>query len=301
MAYERRSFAGAAVSTTLGAGINAAAMSFTIASATGWPDGSSGDFFVVVDRGGAAEEKIRCASRSGTTVTVATSGRGADGTSAASHSSGESVEHSFSAVDANEANKAVAETVGKVTTKGDLLVGTAANALARVGVGANGVPLVGASGQTAGAQFSTLAEAAYAAGTIPRSAVKAEAWTSFTPTFVNLTIGNGTSQGIYERRGNTVDLQIHVTLGSTSSVGSSAGIDLPVTASTTITSQSGGASYFDNSLSTVEIGFCMVTAVAPAVLSLRTEGTGSGLLAAGNPFAWGTSDQIRAWIRYETA
>jgi hypothetical protein len=62
----------------------------------------------VIGRGLATEEKILCSSRSGNTITVysdgITTGRGADGTTIASHSNNAEIEHIFTATDADEAN-----------------------------------------------------------------------------------------------------------------------------------------------------------------------------------------------------
>ncbi len=140
-AYSRRDFEGAAAATTLTAGITSGDTTFTVASAAGWPDASNGDFFVVIGRGTASEEKIRCASRSSTTITVQTAGRGSDGTSAASHSSGDAVEHCLTALDLDEANNAVKQTLGTVTTAGDILYATGAGALTRLGLGSSGLAL----------------------------------------------------------------------------------------------------------------------------------------------------------------
>lgn len=79
-------YVGAAKKTELASSITGADPSFTIVDATGWPDGSTGKWVVVIDPGATTEEKILCASRSGTTVTVDT--RGYDGTAAVSHASG---------------------------------------------------------------------------------------------------------------------------------------------------------------------------------------------------------------------
>ena len=74
-----------------------------------WPTGVSGrPFFIVVGRNTPSEEKMLCASRSGNVITVVNTGlsvgRGADDTPIISHSIGETVEHIFTATDANEAN-----------------------------------------------------------------------------------------------------------------------------------------------------------------------------------------------------
>ena len=72
---------------------------------TGWPDGAEGyPFWVTVDAGKPQEERILCASRSGSVVTVSASGRGADGTTESNHAAGAEVWPSWSATDADEAN-----------------------------------------------------------------------------------------------------------------------------------------------------------------------------------------------------
>jgi len=59
---------------------------------------------VVVDQGMAQEEKILVTSRTGTTLTYAVGGRGADSTNAAGHSSGAAIYPCWSAVEADDAN-----------------------------------------------------------------------------------------------------------------------------------------------------------------------------------------------------
>lgn len=84
---------GAAVVTELAADMAANATSFQIASAASWPAGGSRDFVVTIGRGTASEERILCASRAGLVITVATGGRGYDGTAATAHTTGDAVEH----------------------------------------------------------------------------------------------------------------------------------------------------------------------------------------------------------------
>jgi hypothetical protein len=110
MAYDRRTFAGGGVATTITAGIDSATLTILIAASTGWPTGSAGDFFVVIDRGTASEEKVRIDTRSSLTLTAIASGRGADGTSAVAHSSGAAIELCLAAVDLDEANAHIADT-----------------------------------------------------------------------------------------------------------------------------------------------------------------------------------------------
>lgn len=111
----RRSYSGNAPATTLNGGINASTLTIVVTSATGYPaGGAAGPFFIVIDRGLAAEEKILVDSISGATFTVNASGRGADGTAGASHASGAVVEHAFTKTDADEANSHVNDTTTDV-------------------------------------------------------------------------------------------------------------------------------------------------------------------------------------------
>lgn len=173
-AYSRRDFAGGAVVTTLAGSISASDTSISITLATGWPSGTNGEFFVVIGKGTASEEKVRIDTRSGTTLTVTSSGRGADGTTAATHAAGESIQICTTAQDLDEANKAVAETVGKVTTAGDMIVASGANAFSRLAVGASGRMLV--SSGTAPAWVAMSGDATVTSGgvvTIANDAVTA--------------------------------------------------------------------------------------------------------------------------------
>src|SRR5436190_1157567 len=91
-AYDRRSFAGGATATTLASGIDGSTLTVAIVAATGWPTGSAGDFGIIIDRGTATEEKLLVDTRSGTTLTIASGGRGIDGTSGVAHAIGATVE-----------------------------------------------------------------------------------------------------------------------------------------------------------------------------------------------------------------
>lgn len=100
----RREHAGAAVATTITAGINNSVVAFNLTASTGWPTGAVGPFVVIMDPGTILEEKINCSARAGTAVTVAASGRGFDGTTAQSHDINASVYPVFSSVEADELN-----------------------------------------------------------------------------------------------------------------------------------------------------------------------------------------------------
>jgi len=154
MAYERRSYSGRAQATTLNAAITDTQTSFVLFDSSTWIEGPSygsnrvgtaGNFVICVDYGTSTEEKILCSSLSGTgTITVAA--RGYDGTAARSHSLGATVILVFSAAEAYEANYAVNETVGTITTAGDMLVAASLNNFSRLPIGSDGSLLTAASG-----------------------------------------------------------------------------------------------------------------------------------------------------------
>ena len=99
--------------TTLSAAFAIGATTFTIAddgSATGWPTSNDYDFWVTIDAGTAQEERVLCSARTGRVVTVATLGRGKDGTTESNHSIGATVWPSWSATDADETNAHIEST-----------------------------------------------------------------------------------------------------------------------------------------------------------------------------------------------
>ena len=90
--------------TTLAAPFAAGATGFTITSATNWPTSAEYDFFVTIDGGTAQEERVLCSNRTDFSITVATNGRGQDGTGDKAHAAGATVWPSWSAQDADESN-----------------------------------------------------------------------------------------------------------------------------------------------------------------------------------------------------
>lgn len=99
---------GAAQVTLLAAPMEASSLDpFLVADPAGYP---AETFFVVIDKGTASEEKVLVRSRQGATFTPAS--RGADGTTPAAHGQGASVEHVFTAVEADDANRHIEAQVG---------------------------------------------------------------------------------------------------------------------------------------------------------------------------------------------
>lgn len=169
MPYTRLSHGGGAVDTTLNANITNSDASLVLNAATGWPDGSAGPFWIVIGVGLATEEKVLVTARTGTSLTGLS--RGSDGTAASAHTAGETIQHCFTATEADEANLVVNKTIGAVTTKGDMIVGTASQTLGKLAAGSDGLPLVAASGQSTGLQYAALTATGLATGAVTSAAI----------------------------------------------------------------------------------------------------------------------------------
>jgi hypothetical protein len=146
--YARRQFPGAASDTTITSGINNTDLAVTLASATGWPTGAYTGGVLVELYNVTTEvtvEKVWATNLTGTTLTIV---RAADGTSATSHASGTGIRPVAGAIDADEANRAVSETVGQATAVGQMLVSDGTASFAALDVKTSGRIIVG-NGTTA--------------------------------------------------------------------------------------------------------------------------------------------------------
>jgi hypothetical protein len=168
-----------------------------------------------------------------------------------------------------------------VDAKGDLIAATANDTPARLAVGANNLYLVADSTAATGLKYE---------GTI----------TSFTPSFTNLTLGNGSVAGEYQRIGNHVFVYIGVSFGSTTAITGDVRFALPV--------GTNKQPYFNGTIYYVESG---VQALAGSIELFggsayfrltNTSGTWSVInwdLNATRPFTWGTNDLIAGYFYYE--
>jgi hypothetical protein len=121
MVATRRSYAGGAKAAALTAPISAISATLICDALLGWPTGSLGNFAACINRGEANEEKILCSASSGGNLTVVQ--RGYDSTSPSAHGSGETVEHVFTSIDADEANQHNSAVYGHGIPSTDRLVG----------------------------------------------------------------------------------------------------------------------------------------------------------------------------------
>lgn len=129
-----------------------------------------------------------------------------------------------------------------------------------------------------------------------------DAWTAWTPTLTNLTLGNGTVTAVYRLVGKTVDYRFKFKLGSTSAVGTGPAFTLPVAPNSSIAVledllgsalllDAGTAQRFGSvrllSGSTVEFVGYSTTGVVTAI-------------SATSPHTWATNDTLGCFGTYET-
>jgi len=130
----------------------------------------------------------------------------------------------------------------------------------------------------------------------------AGAWTPYTPTLTNVTLGNGTLTGKYRQVGKTVDFSISLTFGTTTAFTGSIGFGLPVTAVDVNWTAAGFL--FDSSNSEARQGAIVNPSTTVALLYAAGMGPGatsSGPVDATNPFTWASPDLVRISGTYEAA
>lgn len=201
--FEQRAYPGAAADTVLAGSIGSTDLGFTLAAGTGggYPDGTTGPFFVVIDYDTTSTEKLHCTSRTGDVFVVDL--RGADGTTPLAHSDQAKVRACFTATDAQEANRAAHQTLGQVTTKGDLLPGSSAAGLTRLAVGTDGQRLTADSTAPGGMSWKTPIDVG-------------SAWIPWTPVITATTTDPtvAVANCAYKLEGKTLFMRFHIEWGT---------------------------------------------------------------------------------------
>jgi hypothetical protein len=236
----RYQHSGNAVPTTLSGGITASTTSITITDSSGWPDGSVGKFWVTLARGTASEEKIRVLSRTGTTLTLSGVGeRGMEGTAAASHSAGATVEHTISATEIDEYNLQLA---ALTALGGTPLTTTATQSVTGKTITLGGNTVTGTLAQLNTAITDADIASLATAQTLTNKTLTAPvvdqfgaasglgaAWTTYAPTWtaassVSLTV----AAGRYMQIGKMVTVQFVMIASGSSAAGTAWQMSLPV-------------------------------------------------------------------------
>ena len=129
----------------------------------------------------------------------------------------------------------------------------------------------------------------------------AGAWTSYTPTFTNLTIGNGQRAAAYMQVGKTVIYAGRLDWGSTTSAtATDTLVSLPVAPTQTMADRSRGSVYLVDSGTRAYIGVCYMPNTTTMGFS-HTESGNFGGVNSLNPFTWTANDSISWTITYEAA
>lgn len=156
--YILKSYDGGAEKTTLASPFTTSGTTLTVANGSSFPDGSSGPFVIVVDRGLSSEEKFLIDTTSGTNGTIFTIQQaGYDGTTVSNHSTGASVEHCLDAFSIEQANRYV----NLQTAKGDVVAHNGTTTV-KVAVGTNNQALVADSAQASGIKWGQIQTAGIA-------------------------------------------------------------------------------------------------------------------------------------------
>lgn len=303
---------GGVAATTLSGSINSGDSSINVTDGSSYPPGTT-NFYIVIDRGEATEEVIEISGRSGNVLTAAT--RGADGTSAASHDAGATVEHCVPALALQEANTHANQTSGTphgsayLTPSGNAATASALQTARTIGGvsfdGSASIDLPGVntagnqdtSGNAATATTATTAATATSATTATTAGDLSTTWSSHSVTYTGFALGNGTETARYAQIGELVYYRGQVVLGTTSSFSGQLRIDLPVTASSSHVFAVGAAYYQDGSGSFLA-GVLRLDQNDRAEF-IVTPTTDDGNVDATEPFTWTNSDLFEWFLVYE--
>jgi hypothetical protein len=131
------------------------------------------------------------------------------------------------------------------------------------------------------------------------------AWTTFTPVFTNVTVGNGTSFGSYLRIGKVVFCRFRFALGSTSAITGNPIMDLPVPRAAYGQLWAVGTLYMEDAGISGYAGHIRMSSAADQILLSRFAVTGSNVtsssISSTAPFTWGTNDSFAGEFTYEAA
>jgi hypothetical protein len=171
------------------------------------------------------------------------------------------------------------------TAKGSIAAATAASTPANLSVGADNTFLRANSSAATGLEY---------AGT----------YTTFTPTYTNLTVGNATNTGRYLRIGNFVHVTQRLTFGSTTLVTGNVTCNFPFTASGTSGSLNlGGITFLDTGVKGYS-GFASLNTTSVYNLLVSDASTtylGNASMNTTTPHTWGSGDEIFISYSFEAA
>lgn len=130
-------------------------------------------------------------------------------------------------------------------------------------------------------------------------------WQTWTPTWSNLTVGNGTLESTYIQIGKTVFFKVKFTLGTTSAVGANPSLTFPITSINynTTTRMVLGELFIVDSGTPYSGALVWLTTTTADLAVRNTAGTYATYAGVTStvPFTWGTGDSFSALCFYEAA
>jgi hypothetical protein len=133
-------------------------------------------------------------------------------------------------------------------------------------------------------------------------------WQSWTPTFANLTIGNGVLNCKYHRAGKKITCRFSLVFGTTTSMGSAPTLTLPFTRATYGGTNSltilGELTLYDlSALQAFAASFLNTTTTTAGIVCWASGAAAlySSPLNSANPFTWATGDELNGEFYYEAA
>lgn len=121
---------------------------------------------------------------------------------------------------------------------------------------------------------------------------------SYTPTLTNVTLGNGSINGVYQRISNYVAFGVHLSFGSTTSVSGLIGISLPFTASSGANTRTWLNAGFSDTGTTQYNGIGTIAESGTRINFYAILASGTYTSIAGSPtsatvpFTWASTDEI---------
>ncbi len=130
-------------------------------------------------------------------------------------------------------------------------------------------------------------------------------WQDWTPSYTNITVGNGTVVARYVQDGKTVHVYFSFTLGSTSSIDGLLSVSLPVEASSSVTLifSTLGQAVFEDAGATYLGHVRLQTSTTWRPAYFGVSGTLISQLPPDttSPFTWATGDSLECSFTYEAA
>ena len=171
-----------------------------------------------------------------------------------------------------------------VDAKGDIVAASANDTPARLAVGANDLLLTAASGEATGLKYTG-------------------GWTTWTPSYTRLTIGNGTVTARYQQIGKTVNFYWSLVWGSTTSVTNFPTLSAPITPSITTVDYGVGAGILRDATG---LDYQINSQISNGVIYLSLARADGGFLYYyqldnTTPVTWTTSDRWTVTGTYEVA